>query len=179
MIDDYRLPKHFYFNAIDHILELGGIPAYPTLADGASPICQYEDDVEKLIDNIRGLDVHAAEFIPIRNRPGVLARYVKAMRSAGLVITADTEHNTLTLLGVEPTCLDREPIPDEIKDIFWEGTCVVAAHQFLVLHGRCGYVDQWGGLNPAYDTVEGRIGALARLGGAVIRKYYDTTPSEI
>ena len=155
------------------ILELGGIPAYPTLADGASPICEYEDPVEKLIDNIRGLDVHAAEFIPIRNRPDVLARYVKAMRSAGLVITAGTEHNTLTLLGVEPTCLDREPVPEAIKDIFWEGTCVVAAHQFLVLHGRCGYVDERGGLNPAYETVESRIDALARLGAAVIRKYYD------
>ena len=24
------------------ILELGGIPSYPTLADGASPICPFE-----------------------------------------------------------------------------------------------------------------------------------------
>ena len=35
------------------ILELGGIPCYPTLADGTSPICPYEEPVEKLIENIR------------------------------------------------------------------------------------------------------------------------------
>ena len=36
------------------ILELGGIPCYPTLADGTSPICPFETPVEKLIDEIKG-----------------------------------------------------------------------------------------------------------------------------
>ena len=39
--------------ALTLVLELGGIPCYPTLADGASPICAYEDPVERLIEALR------------------------------------------------------------------------------------------------------------------------------
>jgi hypothetical protein len=165
-----------FAQARELILELGGIPAYPTLADGADPICEYEEPVEKLLDNIRSLGVHAAEFIPIRNEPDVLSRYVKAMRASGLVISGGTEHNTLTLLPIEPACLRAQPVDDNVKEIFWEGACVIAAHQFLTLHGQCGYVDAQGGLNPAWDDTEQRIADLAALGAAVIQKYYEANP---
>jgi len=153
------------------ILELGGVPCYPTLADGASPICEYEEPVAKLIDNFKGLDFHAAEFIPIRNTPEALTRYVKAMRAAGFVISSGTEHNTLDLIPIEPTCVGGEPVPEDVKEVFWEGACVFAAHQFLTLHGECGYVDANGGPNPAYADAEARIADLARLGAAVIQEY--------
>ena len=51
---------------------------------------------------------------------------------------------------------------------------MVAAHQFLVLHGRCGLVDAEGIPNPAYGGDEERIEALAALGAAVIEKYFKT-----
>jgi hypothetical protein len=88
------------------------------------------------------------------------------MRSAGLVVTAGTEHNTLDLLPIEPTCVNGQPIPDDILDIFWEGACVVAAHQFLTLHDQPGFAAGGG---------PDRIASLARLGEAVIRKYQHTT----
>jgi len=160
------------------ILELGGIPCYPTLADGTSPLCAYEEPVEKLIDNIRGLNCHAAEFIPIRNSPEVLARYVRAMRAAGLAILGGTEHNTLDLLPIEPTCVRGAPVPEDVKEIFWEGACVAAAHQFLTLHGECGFVDAAGRPHPAYGSAEERIRAFARLGAAVIEKYYRSNTSK-
>jgi len=154
------------------ILELGGIPCYPTLADGASPICEYEQPVEKLIDNLRSLNVHCVELIPIRNEPDVLSHYVKTMRAAGLVVTAGTEHNTLDLLDIEPTCISRQPVPDDLKEIFFEGACVVAAHQFLTLHGECGFVDSDGRTNDRYATAQERIEGFASLGAAVIESYY-------
>jgi hypothetical protein len=154
------------------VLEMGGIPCYPTLADGTSPICPWEDPVNKLIDNIKSNRMYCAEFIPIRNTPAVLSHYVKAMRAAGLVITAGTEHNTLDLLPIEPACLKNEPVPEDVKEIFWEGACVVAAHQFLTLHGQCGYVDGNGNPNPAYKTQEERIAAFRKLGAAVIEQYF-------
>ena len=156
------------------ILALGGIPCYPTLADGTSPICPFEDTVEKLIDNIKSRGIQCAEFIPIRNTPEVLSRYVKAMRSAGLVITGGTEHNTLDLLPIEPACLKGAPVPEDIKEIFWEGACVVAAHQFLALHGKCGFVDAQGNPNPDYANAEERIAAFKSLGAAVIQRYSQT-----
>ncbi len=153
------------------ILELGGIPCYPTLADGAAPICGYEEPVEKLIGSLKAAGFRAAELIPIRNKPEVLTRYVRAFRQAGLVVTAGTEHNTLDLLPIEPTCLGGAPVPPDLKAVFWEGACVVAAHQFLAAHGRCGYVDARGAPNPEYASDEARIAAFSRLGAAVIQQY--------
>jgi hypothetical protein len=153
------------------ILELGGIPTYPTLADGTSPICPFEEPVEQLITNLRQRGFTAAEFIPIRNTPEVLSRYVKALRGAGLVVTAGTEHNTLDLLPIEPTCLKGAAVPDDVQEIFREGACVVAAHQFLTLHGKCGFVDAKGQPNPDYPDVEERIAAFKSLGEAVIQRY--------
>jgi len=157
------------------ILELGGVPCYPTLADGTSPICPYEQPVEALIARIREAGMYAAEFIPVRNSPEVLRQYVLAMRAAGLVVTGGTEHNTLDLLPIEPTCVKGAPVPEDVRDVFWEGACVVAAHQFLCAHGRCGFVDGKGRPNPDYRGDEQRIAAFRRLGAAVIRRYMDAT----
>jgi len=154
------------------ILELGGMPCYPTLADGTKPLCPFEEPVEKLIERIKSMGVHMAEFIPIRNTPEVLSKYVKAMRSAGLAIVGGTEHNTLDLLPIEPTCLNGQPVPEDVKDIFWEGACVAAAHQFLTSQGEPGFVDNLGRTNPAFSSDEERIGPFARLGAAVIQRYY-------
>jgi hypothetical protein len=147
------------------IVELGGVPCYPTLADGTSPICPFETPVDALIAQIKRRGVGCAEFIPIRNEPAVLSSYVKAMRLAGLVVTAGTEHNTLDLLPIEPTCVNGQPIPDDIQDIFWEGACVVAAHQFLTLHGEPGFEIGCG---------QDRIASLAGLGETVIQRYRES-----
>ncbi len=157
------------------ICELGGIPCYPTLADGASPICPFEQPVETLIAELKDRNIHAAEFIPVRNEPDVLAEYVTAMRRAGIFVTAGTEHNTLDLLPIEPTCVGGKPVPDELKDIFREGACVAAAHEFLTVSGEPGFVDAEGRPNPDYDSDESRITDFARLGAAVIERYFHRT----
>jgi hypothetical protein len=164
------------FVGFDHayrlILALGGIPCYPTLADGANPLCAFEDPVEKLIADLRARGIHCAEFIPIRNSPEVLRRYVVAMRWAGLAVTAGTEHNTLDLLPLEPTCVNGEPIPDDLKEIFWEGACVVAAHQELTARGEPGFVDSAGRPNPAYASDDARITAFAEMGRQIIAERF-------
>lgn len=159
------------------ILALDAIPCYPTLADGANPICEYETPPEKLIGQLQQAEIRMAEFIPIRNTPDVLARYVRAMRTAGIAVVAGTEHNTLELLPVEPRCLRGAEVPPDLKAIFWEGACVVAAHQFLRLHGQCGFVDAQGRPHPGWPTAEKRIDAFARMGQAVIQTYFDRHPA--
>lgn len=160
------------FVGFDHayrlVLALGGIPCYPTLADGANPICAFEEPVEELIAGIRARGIYAAELIPLRNRPEVLSQYVLGMRKAGLVVTAGTEHNTLDLSPLEPVCLGGSPIPEELQAIFWEGACVVAAHQHRVSHGEPGFVDETGRLNPDYTSDEERIRAFAAIGEELI-----------
>ncbi|MCD6406206.1 MAG: hypothetical protein J7M19_10300 [Planctomycetes bacterium] len=156
------------------ILELGGIPCYPTLADGTSPVCEFEKPVEALVDSIAARNIHCAEFIPVRNDVSVLERYVPAIRAAGLVVTAGTEHNTLKRLPLLPTASGGVSIPPEVQAIFAEGARVVAAHQFLSVYGECGFVDDEGRPNGAYDDAEERIGAFSRLGAAVIARYRQT-----
>ena len=112
-----------------------------------------------------------AEYIPIRNTPEVLEAYVTAVRKAGIAVVGGTEHNTLDLLGIEPTCVKTIPVPETVKDIFWEGMCVMAAHQFCKLHGQCGFVTDDGRPNPDYSDAETRIAAFALLGASVIGRF--------
>jgi hypothetical protein len=155
------------------VLELGGIPSYPVLADGASPVCQFEADPYALIRELQSHGVYAAEWIPVRNSTRVLEEYVPKMRAAGLAVTAGTEHNTLDLIAFDPAAKDC-PLPESIRAIFWEGACVAAAHQFLSLHGECGYVDRDGHPNARYNSADARIRQLAKIGAAVIQRYFDT-----
>ena len=155
------------------VLELGGIPSYPTLADGVSPLCPFEADPGELISRLRERNVHAVEWIPPRNTIEVLSQYVTTMREAGLVVTAGTEHNTLDAMRLDPPCKNGE-VPADIRAIFWEGACVVAAHQFLTLHGECGFVDGAGNPHAEFKTADERIRGFARIGAAVIQRYYET-----
>lgn len=160
------------FVGFDHayrlVLALGGIPCYPVLADGASPICAYEAHPEELIAATRERMIHAVEFIPVRNTPEVLTHYVTAFRQAGFVVTAGTEHNTRDLLPITPTCLGGEQIPAEIDAIFREGACVVAAHQHRRQQGEWGFVDSNGMPNPHYSDADSRIAAFANRGAELL-----------
>ena len=164
-------------DAVKLILELGGIPSYPTLADGASPICAYETPVEKLVQTLVESGIYCAEFIPVRNEPSVLEHYVQAMRAAGIVVTGGTEHNTLDLISMEPKCLRGTPVPRSIRHIFSEGACVVAAHQFLTNRGECGYVGPDGMPNPGFSNAETRISFFRGLGAALIAGYHEQSPN--
>jgi hypothetical protein len=160
------------FVGFDHayqlVLALSGIPCYPTLADGANPICGYEDPVESLIADIKRRGIHCAELIPIRNRPEVLEQYVVAMREAGLFVTAGTEHNTPDLIPLQPHCLGSVPVPERLRAIFWEGTCVLAAHQERRRRGEPGFVDGDGAPCPGFSSADDRIEAFAREGAEII-----------
>jgi len=155
------------------VLELGGIPSYPVLADGASPICAFEADADQLISKLQARNVYAVEWIPIRNSVNVVRHYVTRMRDAGFMVTAGTEHNTLDLVPFDPYCKDGA-VPDDVREIFCEGAYVVAAHQFLTLHGERGFVDAAGTPNAAYGLADERIRDFARIGAAVIERYHAT-----
>jgi hypothetical protein len=150
------------------ILELGGIPFYPILADGASPICPFEDPPEALAERLLSRGIYCAELIPVRNRRDVVDSYVAALRSAGIVITAGTEHNTRRMIPLEPLAIGGERLSDESLDAFWEGTCIVAAHQDLCASGKPGYVDGAGRPAAGFSDGEARIAEFVRIGAAVI-----------
>ncbi|MDR1852031.1 MAG: hypothetical protein LBR21_05190 [Propionibacteriaceae bacterium] len=129
--------------AYQYILEMKGIPVYPTLADGVLPVCQYETPPAELAQKLLDKGIYAAEIIPIRNTRAVTDEYVKAFTEAGLVVMAGTEHNTLDRIPFDPACVDG-PLSDYARAEFYKGTCVVAAHQQRIAEGRPGFVDAEG-----------------------------------
>ena len=150
------------------VLERDGIPAYPTLADGASPVCPFEEHPEELAARLRDRGLHLAELIPGRNAPDVVDAYVRAFRRAGMAVMAGTEHNTLDRIPFDPTCRDGRRLSEEARAAFWEGTCVVAAHQERRRLGLGGFVDHDGILAPGFTDDDARIRRFAELGAAVI-----------
>jgi hypothetical protein len=150
------------------VLALGGVPCYPILADGASPVCQFEESVDDLVEALIARGIWCAEVIPSRNAAETVDRYTTVLRSAGILVLGGTEHNTLDLAPMTPECKGRVPVSQRAAELFWEGACVIAAHQYLSARGQVGYVDATGSLNPGFVTHEQRISGLARLGARVI-----------
>ena len=146
--------------AYAYVLAMGGIPCYPTLADGVTPVCPFEDPAEQLAAQLVERGIHLAELIPIRNKVAVVDEYVAAFRAAGIEVVAGTEHNTADRIPFDPACTDG-PMSDFARAEFWRGTCIVAAHQARVAAGLPGYVDAEGAL--AADVEE-----LVAEGAAII-----------
>jgi hypothetical protein len=145
------------------IVELGGLAAYPVVGDGMNPPSPFEADPATLAANVRRLGVPLAEFIPPRNSPVALEGYVCALRQAGLVVTAGTEHNSLDLIPLDPRCRQGAAVPEAVRRIFWEGACVVAAHQYRLAQGQPGF--------DAAPIDEARIREFAALGAAAIAAF--------
>ncbi|MGV8907992.1 MAG: hypothetical protein ACOH1Y_03350 [Propionicimonas sp.] len=154
-----------FADAYRYVLEMDGIPTYPTLADGVSPVCPFEDPADTLAAQLVGRGIYAAELIPNRNTAACVDTYVKAFTDAGLVVMGGTEHNTPDRIPIGVACADG-PVSDYARGAFWEATCVVAAHQHLVAKGEPGYVDATGartGEDPAVRRAE-----LIAIGAALI-----------
>ncbi len=166
------IPETFvgFDHAYQLILALGGIPCYPTLIDGSNPICPFEADANTLIASLKERGIWAAELIPTRNTPEVLAHYVKALRAAGIIVTAGTEHNTPELAPLVPTCIGGQAIPDEVQALFTEGALVVIAHQDRRSRGEAGYVDAAGQLCPGFASNDERIADFAAWGLSALAK---------
>jgi hypothetical protein len=145
------------------ILDLGGIPCYPIFADAASSISEFEDPPEALVERLLDRRLYCAELFPSRNRPEIVDRYVLALRGAGIIVVAGTDHNTKEMTPLSPTA-GGEPLSPRARRAFWEGTCVVAAHQELRMAGRPGYVDPTGALAAGFGDSETRIRWFAQAG---------------
>ncbi len=130
--------------AYEYVLAMGGIPCYPTLADGVDPVCRFEEPPAALAQRLVERGIHLAELIPVRNTSAVVDAYVQAFVAAGIEVVAGTEHNTADRIPFDPACTDG-PLSTAARAAFWRGTCIVAAHQARVAAGRPGYVDAAGG----------------------------------
>lgn len=144
----------------------GGIPCYPVLLDDASGrFTEFEQDAQKLHDTLHSYGIGCIELIPGRNDHDILKNFVEFFHEKGFVITFGTEHNSPEMMPLTVSARGGVPLEKSLKEIAWEGACVIAAHQYLRATGRQGYVLP-DGTNSMKQKKE-----LSQLGQIVIEYY--------
>lgn len=132
-------------DVVNIILAAGGIPTYPFLADDAKGgYTDFEGDLEKVAEELTERGFHSVEFITTRNDVALLEKYASYLHNKGFVVTFGTEHNTPAMEPVELFARNSIPLSPALKQINYEGACVVIAHQYLSSQGLRAYVDAKG-----------------------------------
>jgi hypothetical protein len=127
------------------ILNQGGIPTYPFLADDANGnFTPFEESKEKAAKILKERNIWSVELIPTRNSLTVLEDYVHYFHNEGFVVTLGTEHNTPAMEPIEVFARKKTELSPLVKEINYKGACVVAAHQYLSATEGNGYLDSEG-----------------------------------
>jgi hypothetical protein len=125
----------------DLIIDAGGIPCYPVLLDfGNGNFTDYEADKEKLLHELLKKNVYSIELIPGRNKYEIFKDFVNYFNENGFVITFGSEHNTPQLDPMKLGCGGGIDLDEKLKQINYEGTAIIAAHQYLIANGKEGFL---------------------------------------
>ncbi len=125
-------PKAFLpMETVQRIIEAaGGIPTYPFLADDTKGcFTDFEADLQKCADILKKRGIRSCEFITTRNTTSVLESYAGYLRDEGFTVTFGSEHNTPILEPIKLRTRDCAELSAKLKEINYNGACVVAAHQ--------------------------------------------------
>jgi hypothetical protein len=127
------------------ILNQGGIPTYPFLADDANGnFTPFEGSKEQAAKTLKARNIWSVELIPTRNSLSVLEEYVQYFHEEGFIVTLGSEHNTPAMEPIELFARKKTELTQALKTISYHGVCVVAAHQYLLATEGSGYLDRDG-----------------------------------
>ena len=127
------------------ILNQGGIPTYPFLADDSNGnFTPFEGAKEQALKTLKERNIWSVEFITTRNSLAILEDYVQYFQNEGFVVTLGTEHNTPAMEPIELFARKKTELSAIIKEINYRGACLVVAHQYLNATEGSGYLDQDG-----------------------------------
>jgi hypothetical protein len=135
------------------ILNQGGIPTYPFLADDAhGKFTHFEESKEAAAKTLRERNIWSVEFITTRNSLEVLEDYVLYFQREGFLVSLGSEHNTPAMEPVELFARKSTVLSPVLKEANYTGACLLAAHQYLFNREGTGYLDQDG--KPLLDRQE-------------------------
>ncbi|MBN1388449.1 MAG: PHP domain-containing protein [Bacteroidales bacterium] len=129
----------------DLILDAGGIPAYPFLADFEDGrYTDFEADRERAASSLIEQGFYSVEFIPARNDYHKLRDYVMFLYERGFIVTFGTEHNSPGIKPLEVKAGGGRELDEDLLRINYEGACIMAAHQYITANEGWGYLDEKG-----------------------------------
>lgn len=141
------------------ILNAGGIPTYPFLADDAKgEFTDFEGNKEKVAQILKERGIYSIEFITTRNSVEVLEDYASYFYNQGFVVTFGSEHNTPAMEPIELFARKGASLTPLLMDINLKGACVTAAHQYLVATEGKGYLDASGKADVANRAMYEKLG---------------------
>ena len=161
--------------AKNFILEAGGIPCYPLLADETIGLTEHEKNIIVLTKELQEKSIHAVEFLPYRTSFNLLKTWARHFYDNGFCVTFGTEHNTPERISLIPAARGGIPFDEEMEKIAYEGACIIAAHQELHRQSRTGFVDECG--RRVID--ESQMKSFRYIGDEVIRRTYQKTSNEL
>lgn len=127
------------------IINGGGIPTYPFLADDANGnFTDFEEDKVAVADILQKRGIYSIEFITTRNTLAVLEDYASFFYNKGFVVTFGSEHNTPAMEPIELFASGSTKLSPKLMEINLKGASVTAAHQYLVATTGKGYLDENG-----------------------------------
>ena len=127
------------------IINAGGIPTYPFLADDPKGnFTDFEQDKVLVVEKLKQRGIASVEFITTRNTIAVLEDYASYCWDNGMVVTFGSEHNSPAMEPIILYATKGAELTPILKEINYKGACVVAAHQELVRQGKKGYIDENG-----------------------------------
>ncbi|MCD4770467.1 MAG: PHP domain-containing protein [Bacteroidales bacterium] len=127
------------------IIDAGGIPTYPFLADfNNGSYTDFEVDREKATSSLIKQGYYSVEFIPDRNEFDRFREYALYLYDQGFVVTFGTEHNSPGIKPLEVSAAGNHPLDEELLRINYEGACIMAAHQYKTWEEGEGYLTKDG-----------------------------------
>lgn len=127
------------------IINAGGIPTYPFLADDAKGVfTDFEADKEKVATILKERGIYSVEFITTRNSVEVLEDYAGYFYNHGFIVTFGSEHNTPAMEPIELFARNKRGLSPLLMELNFKGACVTAAHQYLYSTEGKGYIDASG-----------------------------------
>lgn len=149
------------------ILDAGGIPTYPFLADFANgSYTDFEGDIEEAAISLIRKGFYSVEFIPGRNRFELFKAYAMILYEHGFIVTFGTEHNAPGYAPLEVRAGGNIKLDKDLQRINLEGTAILAAHQYKTWKEGEGYLSDTG--TPKIEEKEEYIKLGKKLIGSVV-----------
>jgi len=124
------------------ILNSGGIPTYPLLADSVNGgYTEFEESKESLLETLKNKGFYSVEFIPNRNTTESLEEYADFFVENGFFVSFGSEHNSPDRFPLLLRDKNGNELSPKLKKINFEGACILAAHQYLKARYGEGCID--------------------------------------